>query len=65
MDDADLTVKPEERAEVTTRSRRLLAKPSVSHCIEYDDAIVAVRREAVLGVDLQSLSDTFRDKGGL
>ncbi|PKG57735.1 TraR/DksA C4-type zinc finger protein [Shewanella sp. GutDb-MelDb] len=67
MDDADLAVKHEERAEARARSRRMLAKPakpSASHCIECDDAISQARRNAVPGVELcidcQTLSEKKR-----
>lgn len=65
MDDADLAVKHEERAEERARSRRMSAKPakpSASHCIECSDAISQARREAVPGVELCIECQTLVEK---
>ena len=55
MDDADLAVRHEQRAEERARSRRMLAKPaksSASHCVECGEAISQARQQAVPGVEL-------------
>lgn len=55
MDDADLAVKHEQRAEERAKARRLSAKPaksSASHCIECGEAISQARQQAVPGVEL-------------
>lgn len=65
MDDADLAVKHQEQAEKRARAQRLIAKPvkpSASHCIECDEAIVQARRLAVLGVELCIECQVFAEK---
>jgi len=55
MDDADLAVRHEQRAEERAKAQRMLAKPakpSASHCIECCEGISQARREAVPGVEL-------------
>ncbi|MPY25177.1 TraR/DksA C4-type zinc finger protein [Shewanella sp. YLB-07] len=67
MDDADLAVKHEQRAEERARTRRMLAKPAKSsarHCIECCEAISQARQQAVPGVELciecQTISERKR-----
>ncbi|WP_108944093.1 TraR/DksA C4-type zinc finger protein [Shewanella halifaxensis] len=67
MDDADLAVKHEARAEARAYAMRQNAKPappSASHCIECGEAIPEPRRQAVKGVqlciDCQTLSERKR-----
>jgi len=65
MDDADLAVLHEERAEARARSRRMLAKPaksSASHCIECYEAISQARQKAVPGVELCIECQTLEEK---
>ncbi|NRB23816.1 TraR/DksA C4-type zinc finger protein [Shewanella sp.] len=65
MDDADLAVKHEQRAEERARSRRMLAKPaksSASHCIECSDAISQARQQAVPGVELCIACQTISER---
>ncbi|MCL1050384.1 TraR/DksA C4-type zinc finger protein [Shewanella abyssi] len=67
MDDADLAVRHEVRAEARAKEARLNAKPaapSAHHCIECGDDISQARRNAVPGVerciDCQTLSEKKR-----
>lgn len=65
MDDADLAVKHEERAEERDRARRMSAKPakpSASLCIECDEAISQARQQAVPGVELCIACQTISER---
>ncbi|MFT5788019.1 MAG: phage/conjugal plasmid C-4 type zinc finger TraR family protein [Shewanella sp.] len=67
MDDADLAVRHEARAEARANALRLHAKPaapSASHCSECGESISEARRHAVAGVqqciECQTLSEKKR-----
>ncbi len=67
MDDADLAVRHEARAEERANAFRRNAKPaapSASHCIECGEGISQARQQAVPGVqlciDCQTLSEKKR-----
>ena len=66
MDDADLAVKHEQRAEARARRLRMLAKPakpSASHCVACGDSIAQARQAAVPGVELCIECQTIEEKG--
>lgn len=66
MDDADLAVRHEQRAEERAKAQRMFAKPakpSASHCIECGEGISQARQEAVPGVELCIECQTLAEKG--